>query len=800
MHDTAPPFALYNPALMPPESLLAEFAARKPLLARLVEIVRDNQPGAPPQHVLIVGPRGLGKTTLLCAVSASIKLREPELRAKWQPVVFGEESRRIGDLADFWIECVGQWEAATEPTLVESARIDALLRLPADQIEDRAREAFLKLVDESGKRALLLIDNLNDVFVAIHDVEALLRLRSFLMADDRVMIIGAATRWFSDVSNVDKPFFEFFRGFELQTLSLPEMRECLAGIAQARGDQRVLEALEKRPLRIEALHILTGGNPRLVRIFYRLLNEGANGDLRQQLERLVDDYTPYLKAIIDALPGQQQRVLDAIAMQWNPCEVATVSHTTRLPSNQVSAQIKALVKAGLVSEVPALGSLKRKSYMLTDRFSNIHYLMRHGRAVQQRMHWYVMTLRALFEDDEFADAAAQTVKLTAHGDEGQMQEAVSLAMSVLENAGSESAKQRFLDRVTGSAEFDNDVDVVLAEKVCREAIARNPQDAFAHHKWGRLLDVHLKRPVDAEAAYRRAIHLDPVFAVSWNNLGYLLSKDPNRQSEAIEAYQKAIELDPNDAWPWNNLGNLMQSDPSRQLEAEAAYRRAIEIEPNFAWPWNNLGYLITRDSARQSEAEFAIRRAIELDPEFAGAWYNLGLLISRDNTRQSEAEAAYRRSIDLNIKFAWPHRNLARLLSKQPNRIREAKAHITRGLTLQPDDPVARNVFYELCFLDADLLRTALPEVSRWSSAHPEDHDVATFLVDAWLAYARCASVKAARELLEAQPPEVQLVFESIHDAFVAFDQKDHLHRLAPERRALVLKLLEFLRAEPPAK
>lgn len=413
MHDTAPPFALYNPALMPPESLLAEFSARKPLLARLIEIVRDNPPGAPPQHVLIVGVRGMGKTTLLCAVAASINLREPELRQQWQPVVFGEESRRIGDLADFWLECIGQWEAATNPLLINSPRIDALLKLPAAEIEDRARETFLKLVDDSGKRALLLIDNLNDVFIAIHDVEALLRLRSFLMADDRVMIIGAATRWFSEVANVDKPFFEFFRGFELQTLNLPEMRECLAGVARARGDQRVLEALKKRPLRIEALYILTGGNPRLVRIFYRLLNEGINGDLQTQLERLVDDYTPYLKAIIDALPGQQQRVLDAIAMQWNPCEVVTVAHVTRLPSNQVSAQIKSLVKAGLISEVPALGTLKKKSYMLTDRFSNIHYLMRHGRAGQQRMRWYMMTLRALFDDNEFADAAAHTVQLNS---------------------------------------------------------------------------------------------------------------------------------------------------------------------------------------------------------------------------------------------------------------------------------------------------------------------------------------------------------------------------------------------------
>ena len=35
--------------------------------------------------------------------------------------------RRIGDLADFWLECIRQWESETEPTLTRSHRIDALL-------------------------------------------------------------------------------------------------------------------------------------------------------------------------------------------------------------------------------------------------------------------------------------------------------------------------------------------------------------------------------------------------------------------------------------------------------------------------------------------------------------------------------------------------------------------------------------------------------------------------------------------------------------------------------------------------
>ena len=166
MSNPAHPFALYNPSLLPPEVLLAEFTARRPLLGRLLDIVRDNKPDQPPQHVLLIGPRGMGKTTLLCAVSGSIVTAQnsqpnADLKQQWQPVIFDEESRRIGDLADFWLECIRQWESASDSSPIESRRIDALLALPESEIEDQARKEFLKLVDASGKRALLLIDNIN---------------------------------------------------------------------------------------------------------------------------------------------------------------------------------------------------------------------------------------------------------------------------------------------------------------------------------------------------------------------------------------------------------------------------------------------------------------------------------------------------------------------------------------------------------------------------------------------------------------------------------------------------------------
>lgn len=793
MPDNTPPFALYNPAMLPPEVLLAEFTARRPLLAILLDIVRANDPGEPPQHVLIVGPRGMGKTTLLCAVAGSIALRESELKRQWQPVVFDEESRRIGDLTDFWLECIRQWEAETEPNLTRSHRLDALLAKPGPDIEDQAREVFLNLVDASGKRALLLIDNLNDLFAAIHEIEALMRLRSFLMADSRVMIIGAATRWFTDVTGLDKPFFEFFRPFELHALALQEMRDCLAGVAEVRGDQRVLDTLKNRSGSIEVLHILTGGNPRLIRTFYRLLNEGMNGELRHQLERLIDDYTPYHKAIIDALPGQQQRVLDAIALHWNPCDVAHVARTTRLPSNQVSAQIKALIKAGLVSEVSNMGTSKKKAYMLTDRFSNIHYLMRHGRTGKLRMHWFVMTLRALFDDKAFAEAAAQAVRSSASDSSAREGEYLFLAQNALQCAGNEDTRRMFLDRMLGSPDFDTEVNVVLAERICRQAVDDNPLDAYAYFKWGRLLYEHLKRYEEAESAYRKAIELDPKLAETWRNLGVLLTTKFSRHEEAEAAFRKAAELNPDSAWPWRNLGLLFDYSLARYDEAELSFSEAIRRAPTDAWSWCSLGNLLIRFPERSSETEAAYRKATELDSKFMWPWTHLGRLLGRNALRRMEAEAAYRKAIEIDATIADPQSGLADLLAAQANHCDEALTLAARGLSLSSGNTYTQEVFRSLCFTHPESLRSVLPEVSQWCSQHPDDQSVLSFAVDAWIAFANTAFSGEALALLDAQTEEVKLAFDTVRDAFLAHADKDHLHRLAPERRAPVLKLLERL-------
>src|ERR1044072_4314508 len=94
----------YNPAFLGDDALIHSFVARMSELERILEVVRENAAESN-QHLLIVGARGLGKTTLVLRSAAEIRT-EPELTAKWHPIVFGEETYQANSPGEFWLEAL----------------------------------------------------------------------------------------------------------------------------------------------------------------------------------------------------------------------------------------------------------------------------------------------------------------------------------------------------------------------------------------------------------------------------------------------------------------------------------------------------------------------------------------------------------------------------------------------------------------------------------------------------------------------------------------------------------------------
>ena len=392
-----PALNLYNPAAKDAETLLAEFIDRKRLLERILDIIHHNVADKPQQHVIVVGPRGMGKTTLLCAIRYSI-LKDDVLNRQWLPLQFDEEQYGIGDLADFWLEALRHLEIECKPATSQVDRLLNTINTTPDELVQHAQDAFFELLAQSGKRALLLVDNINDLFAAIDDGIALNKLRALWMIDARMTVIGATPCYFDEVTAVDQAFHDFFRTFHLDRLTQPELEAFLRHFAQMRGDTQVIQAIEHAPQRIAAMRVLTGGNPRLVMLGYRVLREGLDGDVRRDLERLLDECTPFFKHRIESLAKEARRTFDAIARRWDPVTVDDIRVELRKPSNYISAQIKRLITEGFIE---AISGEKKKRYQVSERFYNVYYLMRYSREGRRRLRWLVNFMQVFYTRQDY---------------------------------------------------------------------------------------------------------------------------------------------------------------------------------------------------------------------------------------------------------------------------------------------------------------------------------------------------------------------------------------------------------------
>ena len=92
---------LFNPLQKEPQQLKAEFVVRTAVFNQLFEEIQEDLMQHPPQHYMILGQRGMGKTTLLLHLKYAVL--EDEKLNKWLlPVLFNEEQYSMPDLAAFF--------------------------------------------------------------------------------------------------------------------------------------------------------------------------------------------------------------------------------------------------------------------------------------------------------------------------------------------------------------------------------------------------------------------------------------------------------------------------------------------------------------------------------------------------------------------------------------------------------------------------------------------------------------------------------------------------------------------------
>lgn len=386
---------IYNPAQLSPDELKASFVARQETLTEMLRFLGEQNPDRPCQHMLLVGSRGMGKTTLGLRFLQAV-CETPDLAEAWQPVAFYEESYQVTDLADFWLTALHHLTRATR----DSRWADKAEALTADEKDPQrlAAYALSALIDfcrESGKRLILFVENLDIVFSQLGDEREVHALRASLIEHPEILLIGSANAVFEAIRHRGEPFYEFFRVFLLEGLGGEEYLQIFRAIAEREGKTEIAETLNRERGRIETIRRLTGGNPRLLVLTYGILIESPLGSAFEDLEQLIDEQTPYFKSRVEELPTQSRKVFHCLAEEWSPMLAREISAAARLSSSHASAQLKQLVDRGYVREARSEGE-KRIRYEVADRFYNIYFLLRFSRQGYRRLKRLVAFLNDLF--------------------------------------------------------------------------------------------------------------------------------------------------------------------------------------------------------------------------------------------------------------------------------------------------------------------------------------------------------------------------------------------------------------------
>lgn len=732
-------FQLHHPATVPRHVLLEEMVGREHLLEQILLPLKEQRPVYERPPVLLLGPAGLGKTTLLWALKYGVEA-DPVLQAEWLPVVFPEEPNAVGDLADFWLQAI---RALSATAGLVNDHADRLLEEGGKSLAKKAATLFFKLAqDVLGKKVLLLVDSFDQIARTFMNEQEAWAFREQLIQHRELYVVATAPGYFKSVTDMDGVFYDVFRIYHLDPFRRDLALQAFRKWAAFYESDAVLTVLEHEPQRFHTLRVLCGGNPRLLRLLFRVWHRGESPDVLSDLERLFDDLGADYKNRIRRLKPLVRRTFDAIARYWRPVGVGPLTRSLRKPSNYVSAQIKRLIEEGYVEEVG--GSEKRKTYQLVERFYNLFYLARYDRLNFGKATDLMAFMDLFYRASPLIDAAPRAalrevppeqpraMRFAFYNAFGGTLGAPKRRGLVARPFRDDDATRRFQlieawlterlpDYICEDGEpseeecaawfeqwivpvlnrfFDGHADVAgwsdivlllrqmnalpLAETTCRRSLQIFPNDARLWNWLGAVCEERGAYDAALEA-YQTACAHDAAYPLPHANLARVYAEAFRRFKPAEQHAEKALEKGDREPIYWFLMGNLYAFHLGRYEEAEEAYGQAIDLRENFFSAWNNLGIALA-EMGQIENAEHAFRRALRLRNHSALPWNNLGVLCGERMDRAAYAEHAFHRAIDCDAKSALAHANLGLLYRGPLQRPQQAEDCLMQAIEHAGED------------------------------------------------------------------------------------------------------------------
>jgi len=690
---------LYNPQRQSDEVTEKLFVVRQKQFELLLNKIVQEKKNSIPQHYLIIGQRGMGKSTIL-------KRMEVELRKAYSqqfiPLLFPEEQNNIRSLAEFWLNNLmvlkKSLKSENYPDKKKFEDIqetkDELSKESPEIIAEEAYKYLMRICCDLHRRPVLLIDNIGLLFSRLENKQEQWTLRKLLSENGAPIIVSAGVTVTDDVVDYGKSFYDFFQIQYLKKLSYEEFEILLENLTKVTNSN--FTSTQENSSRQKSLFDLTGGSPRTTVMLFKHIINGFSNDINDDLETLADNATPLYKAKFEELPKQQQIIIDAIAMNWDAISLNKLSKTTRYASNQLSQPLKRLIDEGWIETVVAdkksrkvlretEGIIKGNAYFISERFFNIWYLLRYD-ILKDGIYCLSKFLECFYGKDELkkiwdnllkqeiCSAKQMRLHLAMSKSEildvpkrKQIEYKINKALIESEELREEFgvSEESLLENIQ-ALELNELIDLKLKnEKLWKDIgdsfrwkkqyektivcyskfLVFNPNDEHILSWKGYLLN-ELQRFEEAIICYDKVIKLNSIDAVAWNNKGWILDS-LKRFEESIVCFNQAIELDTYNDSAWNGKGNTL-IHLQRLEESISCFNQAIKINSHNDSAWCNKGYVLIH-LQRFDEAIDCLNEAVKLNQNNDSAWNNKGYALI-ELKRYEEAAFAFEKAKSISLK------------------------------------------------------------------------------------------------------------------------------------------------------
>ena len=339
----------------------------KPLLSmagpleRALEIIRANleRDSAPLQHVLVVAPRGGGKTTFLRALSDTIAA-DTGLGERAAVALVG--ALEVGTAGpDHYIDrLAAAFDGGAVQATLDFGQFDEASWTAAVERLDKART---KTAKSRRRLGVLLIDAFDDALrrgFAPKDAQS--RLRRLLQSHPGVMLIGAVNS--SDVQrDYDERLFQSFLEIDLPQITPADVTR-LAG--------------SRRGGRIAAIVTdFIGGSLKRTRILLDVLAREPELAASTLIARLVAHEASGFEALLADLPIRQRRVLDALLVGGEPNRPTGLAELLGTTQADIADAVSQLGATRIIARTDT-STTRRAFYIVADRLLAFWYASHRG--------------------------------------------------------------------------------------------------------------------------------------------------------------------------------------------------------------------------------------------------------------------------------------------------------------------------------------------------------------------------------------------------------------------------------------